>query len=119
MLSKNCLKVCPKNELWRKTLQNSTFSAVNVQPFESIPGPPGRGWPFIGHMNEMFKNPAGFGKSWMNMKELRKKYLKEEDKLLRLHLPFFNYDNDGRFVLLLDPDDIKQVYRHEGKHPAR
>ena len=66
----------------------------------------------------MFKKPAGFAKSWENLKEMRIKYCKEEDKLLRLNLPPLNPIN-GKVVIILDPHDVEKIYRHEGKYPLR
>ena len=92
-------------------------STKKVLPFDSIPGPPGKGLPFIGHVNLYIKKPHGLKKSWKNLKEIRKQYLKEDDKLLRLHLPPFC--PSGNVVLLLDPADVEDMYRHEGKYPYR
>ena len=75
--------------------------------------------PFIGHTNLFGKKPAGIGKSWENLKECRNQFLKEDDKLMRLNLPPFNPEGQGKFVLLLDPNDVEQIYRHEGKYPSR
>ena len=59
--------------------------------------------------------PTGIGKSWENLKEIRNQYLKKDDKLLRLNLPPFNPEGKGKFVLLLDPNDVEYIYRHESK----
>ena len=61
----------------------------------------------------------GIGKSWENIKRLRKEFLKKDDKLLKMHMPLFNPEGKGRFVMLLDPTDAEQVYRNEGKYPSR
>jgi hypothetical protein len=37
---------------------------------------------------------------------------------LRLNLPPLNGIN-GKVVVLFDPNDVEQVYRHEGKYPLR
>lgn len=69
-------------------------------------------------MKLLYKKPAGFAKSWQNLKEVRSQYCNEDDKLLRLNLPILNPIN-GKVVVLLDPKDVEQVYRHEGKYPIR
>ena len=94
------------------------WSSTAALPYNSIPGPPGKGWPVIGHMNLFVKQPYGMKKSWHNIKVLRKQHLKESDKLMRLHLPLFNPIN-GNFVVLLDPTDGDQLQKHEGKYPNR
>ena len=76
------------------------------------------GLPFFGHLKLMYKKPAGFAKSWLNLKEIRSQYCTEQDKLLRLNLPPLNPIN-GKVVILFDPNDVEQVYRHEGKYPFR
>ena len=66
---------------------NRTCSSVRLKKlksFEDIPGPPNKGLPFFGHLKLLYKKPAGFGKSWQNLKEMRSEYCTEEDKLLRL-----------------------------------
>ena len=73
-----------------------------------------------GYLFKIFSTlPTGIGKSWENLKECRNKFLKEDDKLMRLNLPPFNPEGQGKFVFLLDPNDVEQVYRHEGKYPSR
>ena len=62
---------------------------------------------------------TGIGKSWENIKRLRKEFLKKDDKLLKMHMPLFNPEGKGRFVMLLDPTDAEQIYRNEGKYPSR
>ena len=52
------LKILPKNKIIR-FCATVTSTAKDVQPFESIPGPPGNGLPFIGHTNLFGKKPAG------------------------------------------------------------
>ena len=52
------LKKLPKNKIIRNCA-TVTSRALDVQPFESIPGPPGNGLPFIGHTNIFGKKPAG------------------------------------------------------------
>ena len=52
------LKKLPKNKFIRNCA-TVTSTALDVQPFESIPGPPGNGLPFIGHTNIFGKKPAG------------------------------------------------------------
>ena len=84
---------------------------LNIQPFESIPGPPGNGLPLIGHANLLAKKPAGIGKRWKNLKDIKKQFLNENDKLIRLNLPPFNPEGKGRVILLLDPNDVEQAYR--------
>lgn len=98
----------------RRCLTNST----SLRPFESIPGPPGNGLPFLGHTHLLLKKPHGFGKSWMNVKEMVQKYDAQGAKLLRFRSPILNPDN-GYVVFLLDPQDVGQVYKHEGKYPKR
>ena len=74
--------------------------------------------PLLGHMKLLYKKPAGFAKSWLNLKEIRSKYCSEQDKLLRLNLPILNPIN-GNVVILFDPNDVQIAYRHEGKYPFR
>ena len=52
------LQKLPKNKIIRNC-GTITNTAIDVQPFESIPGPPGNGLPFIGHTNLFAKKPAG------------------------------------------------------------
>ena len=52
------LKKLPKNKIIRYCA-TVTSTLLDVQPFESIPGPPGSGLPFIGHTNIFGKKPAG------------------------------------------------------------
>ena len=118
LLKMSKLQKGPKNKIIRNCA-TVTSTTTDVQPFESIPGPPGSGLPFIGHTNLFGKKPAGIGKSWENLKECRNQFLKEDDKLMRLNLPPFNPEGQGKFVFLLDPNDVEQIYRHEGKYPSR
>lgn len=104
-----------------RTLKNNVKNGVkfsSTKPYEDIPGPPGKGLPFIGHLHMIYKKPNGFGKSWNNLKDLREKYLKDGDKLMRFHSKNFNPKN-GRLVVLLDPKDVEVIYRNEGKYPSR
>ena len=91
---------------------------LDIKPFESIPGPSNKGLPLIGHMKMLYKKPAGFAKSWLNLKEMKDNFTQNGDKLLRLNLPVLNPKN-GKVVVLLDPADIEHVHRHEGKYPYR
>jgi hypothetical protein len=91
---------------------------VASKSFEAIPGPPGNGLPILGHMLELFAKPAGFEKSWKNLKIMQSKYLTKEDKIMRLHAPMMNPKN-GKVLVLFDVDDVEHVYRHEGKYPTR
>ena len=121
-MSSRKLKLLKASRL--KTLSQNSFiryctTVLNIQPFESIPGPPGNGLPFIGHSNLYTKKPAGIGKTWENLKDIKKQYLNENDKLMRLNLPPFNLEGKGRFLLLLDPNDVELAYRNEGKFPNR
>ena len=111
-LSKNAYRI--KNNIYR----NCSTVVQEVQPYENIPGPPGNGLPFIGHMNLYVKKPAGIGKSWENLKDIIDTYLSKDDKLFKLYMPGFNTDN-GKFVLLLDPKDVEHIHRNEGKYPNR
>jgi hypothetical protein len=52
------LKKLLKNKIIRNCA-TVTSRALDVKPFESIPGPPGNGLPFIGHTNIFGKKPAG------------------------------------------------------------
>ena len=113
-----------KTPIWfgKSTIRGFGTTAVfksNAQPFENIPGPPGNGLPFIGHMNLYMKKPAGLGKSWENLRNIKEKHLKHDEKLLRLNLPPFNPGNGGRVLVLLDPNDVGHILRHEGKYPNR
>lgn len=115
--SRNILNVVKRHPNLKN---NSSSSAVtNVKPYHEIPGPPGKGLPFIGHMNLTSKKPHGLGKFWLNMEILQQKYLKDHDKLMRLNLGKVNPDGDGRYVLLYDPTDVEKVHRNEGKYPTR
>ena len=58
LLKVSKLKKGPKNKIIRNCA-TVTSTALKVQPFESIPGPPGNGLPFIGHTNIFGKKPAG------------------------------------------------------------
>ncbi len=99
--------------------KNGLTTAQRALPFEQIPGPPGTGWPLIGHMKLLYEKPAGFSKSWINLQRLQKQYCSADNcKLLRLHLPLLN-SNNGKVIVLLEPKDVEQVYRHEGKYPYR
>ena len=49
----------PKNKIIRYCATVTSTALLDVQPFESIPGPPGNGLPFIGHSNLFGKKPAG------------------------------------------------------------
>ena len=89
-----------------------------VKPFEAIPSPPGGWLPIFGHLPAMIKEPAGFGKSWQNIRNLKEKYLAKDDKIMRMNMPLFNPIN-GRVLLLFDPADCELAYRLEGKHPWR
>lgn len=93
-------------------------TTLNVKPFEQIPGPPGKGWPFFGHMNLIFGRPHGFGKNWLNYQEMFEKYNCSEAKLLRCYCPILNPTN-GNIVALLDSSDIEVARRNEGKYPNR
>ena len=77
------------------------FRSISSLPYESIPGPRGKGWPIIGHLSQVIKKPAGFTKSWENFQDMKNKYLQDNDKLMRLHLPAYNPIN-GNFVLLFE-----------------
>ena len=90
---------------------NRDTSPLDLSIMTLIPGPPGNGLPFIGHSNLYVKKPAGIGKSWENLKNIKKQFLNENDKLMRLNLPPFNPEGKGRFLLLLDPNDVEQAYR--------
>ncbi len=109
MLPKN-VKILLKNV---KTLRHYT-----TMPFEAIPGPPGKGLPFVGHLNHLMKQPGGFKKSWLNVQDMASKYANDQDKLLRLNLPLFNPKN-GKVLVLLDSKDVETAYRNEGKYPDR
>ena len=109
----------------------SASQSQNVtKTFQDIPGPPGKGLPFLGHMTEVFGKPHGMFKSWENIKELKSKLMAENEmagKLLKLYLPLMNMpskEGDEKFstgwvVILLDPKDIPVVYQNEGKYPFR
>ena len=114
--SRNILNVVKKHPNLKN---NSTSAVANVKPYHEIPGPPGKGLPFIGHMNLVSKKPHGLEKVWLNMEILQQKYLKDHDKLMRLNFGILNPDGDGRYVLLYDPTDVEKVHRNEGKYPKR
>ena len=40
-------------------IRRNCTAVFNAQPFESIPGPPGKGLPFLGHANLYAGKPAG------------------------------------------------------------
>ena len=59
-------------------------------------------------------------KSWENVKILKEKYLKEDEKLMKMYLPIINpKPNNGYCVFIFDPSDIPTIYRNEGKYPTR
>ena len=103
---------------------------VTTKTFHEIPGPSGKGLPFLGHMNDLIKKPHGMFKTWENIKDLKTKLMTENEKagkLLKLNLPLLNvpskkgdekYSN-GWVIVLLDPKDIPVVYQNEGKYPFR
>ena len=91
---------------------------ATVKPFEAIPSPPGGWLPIFGHTPAMLKEPAGFGKAWQSIKNLKEKYLAKDDKIMRLNLPLVNTMN-GRVLFLFDPADCELAYRLEGKYPWR
>lgn len=95
------------------------ISKLKTKPYEVIPGPQGQGWPLIGHLDLYLKKPNGYKKGWKNILAMKQKFLKPEDKLMKLHLPNFNGEHKGRVVVLFDPKDIELVYRNEGKYPYR
>ena len=113
------LQFIKENRELNKRVQSwvRTFG-TRVKPYEDIPGPAGHGVPLFGHMNMLYRKPAGFARSWENLRDLKHKYCDNTHKLLRLHLPLLNPDN-GRAVILMDPLDVEEVYRHEGKYPRR
>ena len=102
----------------QKNISSQALSQV-VKPYETIPGPRGRGLPLLGHMHLYLKKPHGFKKAWKNLLKLRHLNLKPEQNLMKLNLPLFNQDNDGRVVVTFDDRDIELVYRNEGKYPYR
>ena len=92
----------------------------SLKTFDDIPGPSGKGLPFLGHSLLFTKKPAGFGKSWENVKALKAQYLKDNDTMLKLYSPLLNpKPNNGYVIMLFDPDDVEIVYRNEGKYPNR
>ena len=97
------------------------FQSRHLTPnrFGLKPGLPGKGLPYIGHMHLVTKKPHGVGKSWLNLELLIQKYLKGEDKLFRMNSGMFNPEGDGRFVILLDPNDVEKAHKNEGKYPSR
>ena len=109
----------------------SASQSQNVtKTFQDIPGPSGKGLPFLGHMNDLIKKPHGMFKTWENIKELKTKLMTENEKagkLLKLNLPLLNVPSkkgdekfsNGWVVVLLDPNDIPVVYQNEGKYPFR
>ena len=78
----------------------------------------GNGWPLIGQTNLMIEKPAGFGKWWNNIINLRETYLHKDDMLMKMYLPILN-PNNGYVVFLFDPNDSKIIYQNEGKQPVR
>lgn len=101
-----------------KWLSSTAKAAIqHALAFEAIPGPPGQGLPLLGH-TLMTQKPHGFGKAWLNIKEMQQKYSKEDDKLMRFISRVFN-PKTGKCVILFDPQDVEHVYRHEGKYPNR
>lgn len=104
--------------LQTKWLSTAASAIQHAAPYDKIPGPPGQGLPLLGHTLLTSKKPHGFGKAWLNMKEIQQKYLKPDDKLIRFNSRVFN-PKTGNCVFLLDPQDVEHVYRHEGKYPNR
>ena len=70
------------------TVLKNGARSIATKSFEDIPGPPGNGLPFIGHSHLYLKKPHGFARSWNNVKSLTEKYLKDDDKLMRLNIPY-------------------------------
>ena len=108
----------------------SANQSQNVKSFQDIPGPSGKGLPIFGHMNDIIKKPHGPFKTWENVKELKTKFMIENEmagKIMKLYLPMLNPpskvsdDNfsNGWIVTLFDPNDIPLVYQNEGKYPFR
>ena len=48
----------------------------------------------------MIEKPAGFGKWWNNIKNLRETYLHKDDMLMKMYLPILN-PNNGYVVFFL------------------
>ena len=108
----------------------SATQCQNVKPFQDIPGPSGKGLPIFGHMNDLIKKPHGPFKTWENLKEMRKKFMIENEmagKIMKLYLPMLNPPSkasddtfsNGWCIALFDPNDIPLVYQNEGKYPFR
>ena len=108
----------------------SATQSQNVKPFQDIPGPSGKGLPIFGHMNDLIKKPHGPFKTWENLKEMRKKFMIENEmagKIMKLYLPMLNPPSkasddtfsNGWCIALFDPNDIPLVYQNEGKYPFR
>nr|AKH03539.1 cytochrome P450 3078B1 [Paracyclopina nana] len=89
-----------------------------LNPFEEIPGPPGKGFPILGHSHLLLKKPHKFGKAWENVRALKKQYLREGDKMLRMHSPLFNPPH-GNILFIFDPQLYQEMLTHEGKYPCR
>ncbi len=91
--------------------------ASKIKPFEAIPTAPGGQTPILGHIPTLFRTKYGFGKSWMNFKDLKAKYAKN-DNIMRFRVPLYNRRN-GNLVVLFESNEIETIYRAEGKYPFR
>ena len=80
----------------------------DVKPFSAIPGP--KGWPVIGNMFEAMRGGAMSG-------QLHKYFAKQHKK----YGPIFKeHVGPGyKAVQIMDPADVEQIFRHEGKYPRR
>ena len=112
---------CARPEVF--TLRHATSTATSEQeirearPFDSIPTIPGGWLPILGHVPVLFRTKYGFGKSWMNFRDLRDKYAKD-DNILRFNVPLYNKRN-GKLVVLFESTEVEKIYRAEGKYPYR
>ena len=104
--------------MWSQQRRRLLGTVTGLKPFETIPGPKGKGLPILGHSNELLKKPHGFGKAWKNVQRLKEAYCGQVP-LLRFHVPLVNPKGNGNLVYLFESEDIQQVYRHEGKYPTR
>ena len=105
--------------MWSQQGSRLLCTASALKPFEAIPGPKGKGLPVIGHLNQLIQKPFGFAKGWKNIERMKNTYCEPgQVPLLRVNVPLINPVN-GNIVYLFNPEDVQQVYRHEGKYPTR
>ncbi|XP_022250534.1 cytochrome P450 302a1, mitochondrial-like [Limulus polyphemus] len=103
------------SDRFRHQVVNSTSSSskecssefVNAKHFDSIPCP--RSLPVVGHLYLFSRwGPYSFERLYDAYEDLNRKY----GSIVRLDLGVC-------FLALFDPEDIKVMFRHEGRYPTR